>query len=58
MLRITNDIAIVTDDGGMPCGSCLQLIHEFMGDIPIYVADKSLNYSTYTTQKLLPYPFG
>jgi cytidine deaminase len=51
-------IAIITDDGGMPCGSCLQLIHEFMGNIQIHIADKSLKYKTYSTQELLPHPFG
>ena len=50
-------IAIITENGGMPCGSCLQHIHEFMGDIPIYIADSTLQFSTYSTHELLPHPF-
>ena len=53
-----NALAIITSDGGMPCGACLQIIHEFCGNIPIYVGDENLNYKSYSTHELLPHPFG
>ena len=52
-------IAIVTNDGGMPCGSCRQIIHEFAGNIKIITADKEKkNQMKTTTKDILPYPFG
>ena len=35
-------IAIVSDLGAKPCGSCRQIIHEYLGNIPIYVNNKFL----------------
>ena len=32
-------IAVVTEDGGSPCGSCRQVLAEFGGDIVVIVAD-------------------
>ncbi len=52
-------IAVVTNDGGMPCGSCRQIIHEFAGDIKIIITDKEKkNQIKITTKDILPYPFG
>ena len=51
-------MALITNDGAMPCGSCRQIIHEYTGNIPIYIADKSGNYITKSISELLPYPFG
>ena len=51
-------LAIVTEDGGMPCGSCRQIIHEYAGNIPIYVAKSENNYESFFTRDLLPFPFG
>ena len=51
-------MALITNDGAMPCGSCRQIIHEYAGNIPIYIADKSGNYITKSISELLPYPFG
>ena len=42
-----------------PCGPCRQIIHEYLGDIPIYISNgKDQNYETHSIKDLLPYPFG
>ena len=51
-------MALITQDGAMPCGSCRQIIHEYAGDIPLYIADNSGNYLTKSISELLPHPFG
>ena len=52
-------IAIVSNTNAKPCGSCRQIIYEYLGDIPIYVSDsKGLEYEEYSIKELLPYPFG
>ena len=52
-------IAIVSKIGAKPCGPCRQIIHEYLGNIPIYISDGStINYDTQTINVLLPYPFG
>ena len=51
-------MALITLDGAFPCGSCRQIIHEFAGNIPLYIAKDLDNYDTQTISDLLPYPFG
>ena len=51
-------MALITRDGAYPCGSCRQIIHEYAGNIPIYIAKDVENYSTQTISDLLPFPFG
>lgn len=51
-------LAVVTNDGGTPCGSCRQIIHEFLGDIPIIISDSTSSFFETTTKELLPHPFG
>ena len=52
-------IAIVSNTGARPCGSCRQIMYEYLGDIPIYVSDGTGNdYETHSIKELLPYPFG
>ena len=52
-------IAIVSKAGAKPCGPCRQIIHEYLGDIPIYVSDGDIDkYEVHTIKKLLPHPFG
>lgn len=51
-------MAIVTQDGGMPCGSCRQVIYEQCGEIPIYIMGQDdTSPREYSTSQLLPYPF-
>ena len=51
-------IAIVSDTGARPCGSCRQIIHEYLGNIPIYISDsKGKDYTLHYIDELLPYPF-
>ena len=51
-------MALITQDGAFPCGSCRQIIHEFAGNIRLYIAKDLDNYDTQTISNLLPYPFG
>ena len=51
-------MALITHDGAYPCGSCRQIIHEYTGNIPIYIAKDVENYATQTISDLLPFPFG
>ena len=52
-------VAIVASLSAKPCGPCRQIIHEYLGDIPIYISDgKSNDYETHYISDLLPHPFG
>ena len=51
-------MALNTQDWAYPCGSCRQIIHEYLGNIPIYIAKDVDNYVTKTISDLLPFPFG
>jgi len=52
-------IAIVSPLGAKPCGPCRQIIHEYLGDIPIYIGkNNSEDFETHYIKDLLPYPFG
>ena len=52
-------IAVVSDNTAKPCGPCRQIIHEYLGDIPIYVSNgKDDKLETYSIKELLPHPFG
>ena len=52
-------IAIVSSTAAKPCGSCRQIIYEYLGDIPIYISDsKGEDYSEHFIKDLLPHPFG
>jgi len=52
-------IAIVSKLSAKPCGPCRQIIHEYLGDIPIYVSNgQDKDYETHSIKDLLPYPFG
>ena len=51
-------MAIVTNDGGMPCGACRQIIHEFAGNIPIIISNTEKKFFKTMTKDLLPHPFG
>ena len=57
-VAIFSAMALVTEDGAFPCGSCRQIIHEYAGNIPIYISNGSNEYITQTISDLLPNPFG
>ena len=52
-------IAVVTRDGGTPCGSCRQVLSEFGLEAQVFIADEQgkLLQST-TVSELLPGAFG
>ena len=52
-------IAVVTRDGGTPCGSCRQVMREFGTEIIVLIADESgtIHYET-TSGRLLPDSFN
>lgn len=53
-------IAVVTETGATPCGSCRQILREFAGpegDLRVIVADTDGNARTYTISELLPESF-
>lgn len=51
-------IAVVTSNGGSPCGPCRQVLREFAPHLPIYIADSEGNYRQTTVGELLPDSFG
>jgi len=50
-------IAVVTADGGTPCGACRQVLAEFGPHMRVLVADAAGNYKTYRLDELLPDAF-
>ena len=51
-------IAIVSNLAAKPCGPCRQIIHEYLGNIPIYISDsRGEQYKLHYIKELLPYPF-
>ena len=50
-------LAVITKDGASPCGSCRQVIYEYAGDIPIFIADLDGNEKCIQISDLLPFPF-
>jgi cytidine deaminase len=52
-------VAVVTDNGGSPCGSCRQVLSEFSHDCQIFLADKDGRLTLETSlDVLLPDAFG
>jgi cytidine deaminase len=51
-------IAVVTANGGSPCGICRQVMREFAADMPVYIADGLGNVRHTTVAQLLPDSFG
>jgi len=41
-----------------PCGACLQLLHDYAGNIPILLSNSPSKIIVKPLQELLPYPFG
>ena len=59
-IRKFKAIAVVSSESAKPCGPCRQIIHEYLGNIPIYISNgKNIEvYETFSIKELLPYPFG
>lgn len=52
-------IAVVTKNGGTPCGSCRQVMAEFGLETVVFIADTTGRLiHTYTVSELLPDAFG
>jgi cytidine deaminase len=51
-------IAVVTLNGGSPCGACRQVLREFAPNLTIYIADAQGNYRQTSVAELLPDSFG
>ena len=51
-------IAVITDDGGSPCGACRQFMSEFGMETVVILADKTGAYETTTVGALLPRAFN
>ena len=51
-------IAIVTKNGGSPCGSCRQVMHEFAPEMRVVIADETGHVRETTVAELLPDSFG
>jgi cytidine deaminase len=51
-------LAVVTSNGGSPCGACRQVLREFAPNLPIYIADTEGNYRETSVAELLPDSFG
>jgi len=57
--RAFDAIAVVTENGGAPCGSCRQVLSEFGQDLLVIVADAEGNIHLETKLKdLIPHAFG
>ncbi len=51
-------IAVVTDNGGSPCGACRQVLAEFGPQMRIILADSAGKSREYSMSELLPDSFG
>ena len=51
-------VAVCTENGGSPCGSCRQVLSEFATDIPIFICDTDGNVRETSLYTLLPDHFG
>ena len=57
--RTLDAIAVVTSNGGSPCGSCRQVLSEFGPDMTVLIANESGEILAETTlRELLPGAFG
>ena len=51
-------IAVVTVDGGSPCGLCRQVMTELGAEMDVYISDAAGNFRSTTVRALLPDAFG
>jgi cytidine deaminase len=55
--RVFEAIAVVTSNGGSPCGACRQVLAEFDAQMVVHVADTEGQYRSFTVEELLPEAF-
>ncbi len=57
--RAFEAIAVVTENGGAPCGACRQVLSEFGSEVLVIVADSTgkIHLKTHL-HKLIPHAFG
>ena len=51
-------IAVVTVNGGTPCGVCRQVLREFAPNLTVIISDLAGNTQIFTLSDLLPHSFG
>ena len=51
-------LAVVTENGGSPCGSCRQTLREFGADLLVLISDTQGNSRETTLAELLPDSFS
>ena len=51
-------VAVVTGNGGTPCGICRQVLSEFSPEMVVIIADAQRITAEYTLAELLPDSFG
>lgn len=51
-------IAVVTGNGGAPCGVCRQVMREFAPNLTVIIGDIKGNYQVVSLNDLLPHSFG
>ena len=51
-------IAVVTSDGGTPCGLCRQVMREFAPNLTVIIGNIDGNYQVFALPDLLPHSFG
>jgi cytidine deaminase len=51
-------IAVVTEDGGAPCGPCRQVMREFNPNLTVIISDLQGNARIFSLPELLPESFG
>jgi cytidine deaminase len=55
--RDFGSIAVVTENGGTPCGACRQVMAEFAPNLRVIIADAHTVRSVFTLPELLPNSF-
>ncbi len=57
-VREFSAIAVATENGGSPCGSCRQVLREFAPNLTVIITDVAGNFRETTLAQLLPDSFG
>jgi len=57
--RVFSTMAVVTRDGGSPCGTCRQMLYEFAPELKVIIADLDGKvHQELSLSELLAYGFG